>query len=194
MPRKRTKRVSTVAATGRRIRGSLWFRIAIVVVAISVLLLWYAHAPRGRALPEGGIADRIVVQKELRKLTLMANGRELKTYLVCLGENPEGHKQQEGDERTPEGVYIIDHHNDQSQFHLSLHISYPDENDRARAAAMGVSAGSNIMIHGLPNGLGWLGNLYQLNDWTDGCLAVTDSEIEEIYRAVPNSTPIEIRR
>lgn len=157
------------------------------------LFVWYAYTPRSLSLPDDVVADRIVVEKALRKLTLLSDGRKLKTYYVSLGGNPEGHKVQEGDRRTPEGAYIIDHHNPQSQFHLSLHVSYPDAHDRARAAAMGVDPGDNIVIHGLPNGRGWLGHFYQLRDWTDGCIAVTNAEIEEIYRAVPNGTPIEIR-
>lgn len=95
--------------------------------------------------------------------------------------------------KTPEGLYAIDSRNPHSDYHLALHISYPKPDDVARAAARGVSAGSDIMIHGLPNGQGWIGNLHQRKDWTLGCIAVTDEEIEELWRITPDGTPIEIR-
>ena len=137
--------------------------------------------------------DRIVVEKSARKLSVFRNGRVLKTYAVSLGANPVGHKQEEGDMKTPEGVYTIDYRNPQSDFHLALHVSYPSVEDSARAAERGLSAGCDIMVHGLPNGEGLMADAYRNKDWTAGCIAVTDEEIEELWRITPDGTPIEIR-
>jgi len=138
-------------------------------------------------------ADRVVVVKADRTMTLYRGTETLRTYKVALGRNPLGPKEEEGDGRTPEGVYVIDGRNPQSAFHRSLHISYPSAGDRRRATNRGVRPGGAIMIHGLPNGLGGLGAAHVLRDWTEGCIAVTDAEIEEIWRMVPNGTRIEIR-
>jgi murein L,D-transpeptidase YafK len=138
-------------------------------------------------------ATTIVVDKAARKLTLLHNGDVLKAYDVALGHAPVGHKQREGDGRTPEGRYVIDSKNPRSHNHLALHVSYPDASDRARALRLGASAGGDIMIHGLHNGLGWLGSVHRAIDWTDGCIAVTNSQIEEIWSLVEVGTPIEIK-
>jgi murein L,D-transpeptidase YafK len=95
--------------------------------------------------------------------------------------------------KTPEGIYKIDSRNPQSSFHLALHISYPSDGDDRRAAARGVSAGFDIMIHGIQNGHGWIGAFHRWNNWTAGCIAVTDEEIEELWRVTPDGTAIEIR-
>ena len=144
-------------------------------------------------LPRDAVADRIVLEKAARRLTLFNNGRILKSYSVALGRVPIGAKEYEGDQRTPEGIYRIDFHKPDSDYHLALHISYPETHDVERAAVEGLSAGSDIMIHGLPNGRGWIGRFHRRSDWTAGCIAVADFEIEEIYRAVPDGTPIELR-
>lgn len=144
-------------------------------------------------LPSNSIADRVLVEKSIRRLTLLRNDTLLKTYRVALGRAPVGPKEQEGDQRTPEGIYQIDFHKEDSDYHRALHVSYPEQQDTDRAAASGVPAGSDIMIHGLPNGRGWIGAFHRRSDWTAGCIAVTDFEIEEIWRAVPDGTPIEIR-
>ena len=144
-------------------------------------------------LPRDATADRIVVEKSARRLTLFRNGRALKRYPVALGGVPVGPKEFEGDQKTPEGIYRIDFHKPDSDYHLALHISYPEQHDIDRAAPSGVSAGSDIMIHGLPNGRGWIGRFHRRSDWTAGCVAVTDFEIEEIYRAVADGTDIELR-
>lgn len=138
-------------------------------------------------------ADRIVVLKSARQLQLWSHGRMVKSYRVALGLHPVGHKEREGDGRTPEGVYTVVRHNPKSQFHLSLRLSYPNDADRSRAMQFGVSPGGDIRIHGLPNGYGWVGAAHTTRDWTAGCIAVTNTQIEEIYRAVPDGTPIEIR-
>lgn len=147
---------------------------------------------RSTALPTGTIADRIVIDKSDRTLKIFRAGRELKTYLVALGRNPVGAKEQEGDGRTPEGEYKIDFRKKDSAFHRALHISYPTPAERARAQTRGVSPGGDIMIHGLPNGRGALGALHRTRDWTEGCIAVTNEEIEELWRVVPNGTTVKI--
>ena len=111
---------------------------------------------------------------------------------IALGSDPVGHKRQQGDGRTPEGSYRIDYRNPQSSYHLSLHISYPSSEDQRRAAERGVSPGGEIFIHGLSPGFSWIGAGHTATDWTDGCIALTNDEIEELWRVVPNGTPIEI--
>ncbi len=138
-------------------------------------------------------ADQVVVVKSDRTLTLLSHGNVLRTYKVALGGSPVGAKQQQGDHRTPEGHYVLDRRNPKSRFYKSIHVSYPNEEDRRQAARRGVSPGGDIMIHGLPNGFGWLGETHRAQDWTDGCIAVTNSEIDEIWGLVPDGTPIEIK-
>ena len=123
---------------------------------------------------------------------MLSRGRKLKEYHITLGFSPIGPKEREGDGRTPEGIYIIDFHKPDSAFHRALHVSYPSAQDNARAAEAGLSPGGDILIHGLPNGLGALGSAYRLRDWTAGCIAVTDPEIDEIYASVNDGTLIEI--
>ncbi len=127
-----------------------------------------------------------------RKLTLFQQDRPIKAYTVALGRNPTGPKVSSGDGRTPKGTYSVDGRNPKSAFHLSLHLSYPNSADTARASAMGVPPGGDIMIHGIKNGLGWLGSLHRFVDWTRGCVAVTNDEIEEIGDMVPDGIRVEI--
>lgn len=136
--------------------------------------------------------DRIVILKSQRQLQLWSGEKLLKTYKVALGPNAVGRKEREGDGRTPEGLYSVVGHNPRSAFHLSLRISYPNAEDRARAAKLGVSPGGDIMIHGLPAGYAWVGHGHTLHDWTAGCIAVTNDEIEEIYHAIADGTAVEI--
>lgn len=138
-------------------------------------------------------ADQVIVVKSQRTLTLLSHGRPLHTYKVSLGGAPVGVKEQQGDHKTPEGHYILDRRNAKSRFYKSIHVSYPDAEDKRRAAERGVDPGGDIMIHGLPNGFGWLGSTHLVQDWTDGCVAVTNAEMDEIWRLVPDGTPIEIR-
>jgi murein L,D-transpeptidase YafK len=153
----------------------------------------WAHLPAGAPLPPGTAADLVVVEKGRRRLTLYRGGAALKAYRVSLGGAPEGHKRREGDERTPEGRYVLDWRKENSAFHRALHVSYPDSADVAAAAARGEPPGGAIMVHGLPNRAPFLGRLHRLADWTDGCIAVTNREMDEIWDAVPDGTPIEIR-
>jgi murein L,D-transpeptidase YafK len=151
----------------------------------------WAHWPR-RKLPAGTVADRVVVRKSTRTLELYRGDELLRTYSIALGRNPLGHKQQEGDSKTPEGNYILDYRNPRSSYHKALHVSYPSAADTAAAQSRGVSPGGLIMVHGVRNGLGFVGRLHRLFDWTDGCIALTDREIDEIWRTVPDGTPIRI--
>lgn len=140
-----------------------------------------------------GSADRILIEKKERRLTVLARGEAIRSYRIALGRNPVGPKERQGDNRTPEGTYVIDSKNRNSRYHLSLHISYPNERDRKRAQELGVAPGGNIMIHGLKNGLSWVGDAHAEADWTQGCIAVTDEEIEEIAKLAPIGTTVEIR-
>jgi len=170
-------------------------KILVFFVAADVVLggVWlYAHHV-WNPLAAGTTIDRIVVEKSARKLSIFANGKKLKSYRVALGRNPTGAKEQEGDMKTPEGIYAIDSRNRQSAFHLALHVSYPSDQDKARAAERGVNAGFDIMVHGIQNGLGWIGAFHRRHDWSAGCIAMTDEEIEELWRVTPDGTPIEIR-
>ena len=138
-------------------------------------------------------ADKIVILKSARSMTLLSGGKVLKTYKVALGSVPIGPKQVEDDHKTPEGDYVIDGKNAHSQFHLSLHISYPSAADQQRAQSLGARPGGAIMIHGLAPPFAYLGPLHRQTDWTDGCIAVTNAEIEEIWTLVPVGTRVEIR-
>jgi len=144
-------------------------------------------------LADNVIADRVVVLKQERKLLLFHGQQVLKTYRVSLGTSPVGPKTRQGDHKTPEGQYVLDRRNPKSQFYRSIHISYPNAEDAARARQARVSPGGDVFVHGLPNGYGWVGEGQRLRDWTDGCIAVTNSEMDEIWRAVPDGTPIEIK-
>ncbi len=138
------------------------------------------------------VADRVVVLKGERKLMLMKDGQALKVYHVSLGANPVGPKIHQGDHKTPEGEYVLDRHNSKSQYYRSIHISYPSSADRERAHRLGLSPGGDVFVHGLPNDYKAAPN-EDPGDWTDGCIAVTDAEMDEIWRAVPDGTPIEIK-
>jgi murein L,D-transpeptidase YafK len=166
-------------------------RVLATIFGLLVALAAYAHWPTEQ-LPDNAQADAIVVYKSERRLILLRNGETLKEYTVSLGGSPVGPKTEEDDERTPEGSYRIDYRKMNSSFHLALHISYPNAKDSAAAAAREVAPGGLIMIHGIRNGLGFLGRFHRLLDWTNGCIAVTNEEIEEIARAVPDGTPIDI--
>jgi tetratricopeptide (TPR) repeat protein len=139
------------------------------------------------------LVDRIRIEKSTRRLMLISQGEVLKSYKIALGGNPIGPKERQGDNKTPEGTYVIDSRNRDSRFHLSLRISYPNERDKKRAKELGVSPGGDIMIHGIKNGLSWVGDAHAGIDWTKGCIAVTDQEIEEIDKLAPNGTIVEIR-
>jgi murein L,D-transpeptidase YafK len=160
-------------------------RIQFTVVLILVLCCPAVAAPIQ--------ADKIVILKSARTMTLLSGGKVLNTYKVALGSVPIGAKRVEGDHKTPEGDYVIDAKNPHSLFHLSLHISYPSAADQQRARSLGARPGGAIMIHGLARPFAYLGPLHRQTDWTDGCIAVTNAEIEEIWKLVPVGTRVEIR-
>ncbi|HVY23201.1 MAG TPA: L,D-transpeptidase family protein [Steroidobacteraceae bacterium] len=167
------------------------------IAAIAILLIlsgtgWYLSVPR--PLPLNSKATSIVIEKHKHLMTVYSRDRILRTYRVSLGRGDDGPKQQEGDNRTPEGRYFIDARNEYSQFYRSLHISYPSAVDVARAKRKGVSPGGAVMIHGLRRGLAWLGPLHRLVDWTKGCVAVTNSQMDELWLVVNVGTPVEIRQ
>jgi murein L,D-transpeptidase YafK len=158
--------------------------LMVVVLATSLL---------ADAGPPNTPADSILILKKSHLLYLMSNGKAIRTYKVALGTGGLAAKGREGDGRTPEGHYVIDSRNAASHYHKALHISYPNTADRERAARLGVAPGGAVMIHGLPNGKGGIGPAHRLYDWTLGCIAVTDQEIDEIWALVPIGTPVEIR-
>lgn len=135
--------------------------------------------------------DKVVVLKGERKLLLLKGDQVLKTYTISLGANPLGPKTRQGDRKTPEGNYVLDRHNAHSQYHKSIHISYPNADDVARAKQLGIAPGGDLFIHGLPND--YKGPTDDPGDWTDGCIALTNHEIDEIWQAVPDGTPIQIK-
>lgn len=141
---------------------------------------------------QAGEVDLVRVDKSERRLELLSGDKVVRSYAMALGANPMGHKAMEGDERTPEGRYLLDWRNPESGYFRSIHISYPNVDDVAAAKRAGVEPGGMIMIHGQPNGYGWWSWLIQMFDWTNGCIAVTDEDMAEIWQMVANGTPIEI--
>ena len=162
--------------------------IALFIATAMCLSARLAAAP---ATPEK--ADSILILKHDHLLELFAGGKVIRTYKVALGSGGLAPKDRQGDGRTPEGHYVIDSRNAHSAYHKALHVSYPNADDRKRAAAVGASPGGDIMIHGLPNGRGFIGPAHRVIDWTLGCIAVTNQEIDEIWNLVPVGTPVEIR-
>lgn len=161
----------------------------LLIIPISFLL--YYFYPESK-LPKGKIIDRIEVYKSKRKMRVYSGNVLLKTYRIALGKNPVGHKEFEGDCKTPEGIYTIDGKNPNSAFHKNLGVSYPNEKDIEHAMTLGKSAGGDIKIHGLRNGYGYRAKFHRWKDWTAGCIAVTDNEIDELYEAVQLGAEIEI--
>lgn len=162
------------------------------MVIIRTLLILLLACPTWTLAAGVAKADLVLVDKTARTLSLLSNGEVINQFRIALGPKPRGHKQQAGDERTPEGQYVLDFKNDQSDFYKSIRISYPNPDDSAYAQARGVDPGGAIMIHGLPNDLEMSPNLVQLYNWTDGCIAVTNEEMDKIWAAVEVGTPIRI--
>jgi len=168
--------------------------VAASALAIACLvLLWTVNRSTIPPLPDGTTADFILIEKSAHRMTLFSDGMEIRSYRVSLGRGGLAPKRREGDLLVPEGKYRIEARNPASAYHLSLKISYPDAKYRAAAHARGESAGSNIMIHGIRNGFGWFGRAHLLVDWTAGCIAVTNGEMREVWRVVPDGTAVEIR-
>jgi murein L,D-transpeptidase YafK len=171
------------------------FRKCALAVVIGILIgsFCVVLTPSQEASAMLGKADKVLVIKSKRLLMLMKDGEILKAYKCALGRSPQGRKIKAGDKRTPEGTYILDSRNPDSKFHLAIHISYPSDTDIQTAQKMGVSPGGDIMIHGLADNFKKMGKLHRSADWTDGCIAVTNQEIEEIWQLVPDGIPIEIK-
>lgn len=172
-------------------------RVFGVVVVLALIFGWsvgdFAASPV--YIPDLPEADSVLVDKTARRLYLIKEGVPYRSYKASFGANPRGHKEQEGDQRTPEGHYLLDWRNPESRFYKSIHVSYPNEEDRRRAAALGVDPGGLIMIHGMPNWnvSGWADWFFEGRNWTNGCIAVKNAEMDEIWQAVRPDTPIEIR-
>ena len=160
----------------------------IFVLALIVLL-----APGLTQASEFPVADRVVIEKDARLLHLMHDGKAFRTFKIALGIRPVGDKKSEGDFKTPEGKYTLDHRNPNSEFFLSIHVSYPDSADRREAANLGVDPGGAIMIHGQPNEPSRSEAYYRTQDWTNGCIAVSNSDMIDIWLMTGENTPIEIR-
>jgi murein L,D-transpeptidase YafK len=166
-------------------------KLAVLVFFALAASSMQAFSASDASLQASVMADKVLVLKGERKLLLMKGDEVLKTYSVSLGGSPVGPKVRQGDSKTPEGKYVLDRHNAKSQYHRSIHISYPNAEDVARAKKLGVPPGGDVFVHGQPHDFS--GTSQQLGDWTDGCIAVTNAEMDEIWRAVPDGTVIEIR-
>lgn len=168
--------------------------------AVMVLLIIAGNRAAASELPMGAMAmtdetpevSEVLVRKEERRLYLLSGDQVVRSYRIGLGDNPAGHKLFEGDNRTPEGEYVLDWRNSNSDFYKSIHISYPNDQDRELASAWGLDPGGSIMIHGLPNDAGDMAFAYLGLDWTDGCIAVSNEEMDEIWQLVTDGTPIRI--
>ena len=168
-----------------------WLR-RVTFAQTMIVLLCFLGCSKSPPLDGRRQVDRIVVVKSSRTMSLMSGENVIRTYRIALGRNPVGPKTRQGDHMTPEGL-LVDAKKSQSRFHLALHLLYPNDADRERAQRENVNPGGDVEIHGIENGLGWIGALHRHADWTDGCIAVTDSEIDEISKAVAAGTPVEIR-
>jgi murein L,D-transpeptidase YafK len=166
-------------------------KILLLLCIVACLYIAY-QVVSDKSLPVNTKIDKLVVRKSDRKLEAYANGELVKTYTIALGAQPIGDKQHEGDNKTPEGRYTIDDRNPNSGYYKNLGVSYPNAADRREAAKLGKPVGGDIKIHGLPNKMPFIGRWHRLMDWTAGCMAVTNDEMEELYKAVPIGTPIEI--
>ena len=173
----------------------MWLRI----ISVCILVLGAANSGAQQAPPLSDTtrssihkADRVVVKKEARILMLMHGDRIVSVFDIALGAAPEGDKLEEGDWRTPEGRYIIDWRNPESRFYKSLHISYPSPTDKREAAAEGVDAGGMIMIHGYPPEAKTNPEKYEGQDWTNGCIALKNEDMDILWMAVDDGTPIDI--
>lgn len=161
---------------------------------ISLLLfcLFTSHHAKSNSVNVEDSIDLVKVDKSARKMYLIRNGQIVRKYRVSLGDSPKGHKQQEGDERTPEGLYILDYKKEDSSFYRAMHINYPNDQDLAKAAKLGVNPGGQIMIHGQKNNTAPVRTYSKRSDWTNGCIALSNSEMDEFMSLVSSGTPIHI--
>lgn len=174
--------------------GKLFLRVLLLGIAIVLTVVLNSSLKTNNPdNPLGMQVDKILIEKSKRLMTVYCQGRELKSYRIALGLAPEGHKQAEGDGRTPEGIYKISLKNSKSRYHKSMKISYPDQNDLKNAQMKGILPGGDIYIHGLHPAFSFLGKLHIMKDWTLGCIAVTDSEIDELFDNTALGTIVEIK-
>lgn len=166
----------------------IWLTILLIFMGLTVYYFYPADK-----LPTNTQIDKLVVLKSRRQLLAYSNGQIIKTYRISLGRRPDGDKQFEGDKKTPEGIYFINDKNPNSGYHKNLGISYPNKDDIENAKRLGKSAGGDVKIHGLRNKTGIIGKFHRWFNWTLGCIAVTDEEIDELYSAVKIGTSIEIK-
>lgn len=163
-------------------------KLIVKIVSTAIVILLYlgtAHSEQA--------ADMVLVEKSKSRLYLMRQGEAFASFHVAFGSNPKGHKQEQGDGKTPEGRYMLNYKNAGSAFYKSIHISYPSAKDRQDALKRGVDPGGDIMIHGQKNGYGRLSILVQRFNWTNGCIALSDKDMDLVWNAVKPGTPIEIR-
>ena len=170
--------------TNLRITAGLLLSLAAILVSVSAAPVLANDFP---------VADRVLVEKAARKLHLLKDGTPIRTFDIALGMYPDGDKLREGDHKTPEGTYSLDTRNPNSDFFLSIHISYPDTRDRRESRSKGLDPGGQIMIHGQPNEPTYSAGYYAKEDWTNGCIAVSNSDMIDIWLMTPNDIPIEIR-
>jgi len=169
-------------------RKIIWLTIPFILAG---LLVYYFY-PESK-LPNNIQIDNILVYKAKREMLVFSNGKLLKSYKISLGRQPIGAKEFANDKKTPEGIYSISSKNPNSGYHKSLDISYPNISDLENARRLGKSAGGDIKIHGIKNGIGFVGKFHRQFDWTLGCIAVTNREIDELYKAVKVGTRVEIK-
>lgn len=164
-----------------------------ITLTLSILSLTVYYFYPEDSLPSNTKIDKLIVLKSKRQLLAYSRGQLVRFYKISLGRQPIGAKEFEGDKKTPEGLYFINDKNSNSGYHKNLGISYPNKDDIEKARQFDKPTGGDIKIHGLRNGIGFIGKLHRWNDWTLGCIAVTDQEIDELYEAVCIGTPIEIK-
>ena len=168
-------------------------RYIIILIPAIIIFGFFAFSQKNKPIDKSITITKIIVEKGKRKLHIYSSRKLIKTYKISLGRNHRGRKEFEGDKKTPEGLYYINDKNPNSGYHKNLGISYPNKKDLKHAKSIGKSAGGQIKIHGLKNSYGWIGKLHLIFDWTMGCIAVTNKEIDELYEFVKIGTPIEIK-
>lgn len=168
-------------------------KLIFILILIITVIGFFAYSQADKPIDKSVTIDKIVVEKGKRRLNLYSNDKLIKTYKISLGQNSKGDKEFEGDKKTPEGQYLINDKNPNSGYHKNIGISYPNKEDIKHAEKLGKKPGGEIKIHGLKNGLGWIGKAHLLMDWTAGCIALTNKEIDELYEVVEIGTPIEIK-